>query len=222
MARSVAQQLRFSPRITAEEWFLHVSSRGIDRRIGEDKIQRSDREVGASRRSDRSTGRLVDRLIFSSQRLVAPLPAVAGEADLLRSDASEKFSPVIETNSTEIQARRLMILYLPSISSLFSFRFIDWRPTEPKCHHRVLWFNEKGSRESKESWRGSFLTNLFVRDQVLYKGVFACSIQVVKPMMGTTRLLVCSIHMAEENGKETLAGRSVGWSDGRAEERSGK
>jgi hypothetical protein len=85
-----------------------------------------------------SMGWLVDRLIFSSQRLVAPLPAVAGEADLLRSDASEKFSPVIETNSTEIQGRRLMILYLPSISSLFSFRFIDWRPTEPKCHHRVL------------------------------------------------------------------------------------
>jgi len=65
-----------------------------------------------SRSLERGSDRSVDRLIFSSRRLVASLLPVAGGSDsLLWPEASQKFSPVIETNSTEMRDGRLMALY---------------------------------------------------------------------------------------------------------------
>jgi len=76
IARSVAQRLRFSSRIMADRWIFTCYT--LIRERSSRGQRRTDR-----RSLERGNDRLVDRLIFSSRRLVAPLLPVAGGSDSL-------------------------------------------------------------------------------------------------------------------------------------------
>lgn len=70
----------------------------------------------ATKRSDRLVGRSID-WFFHGVWLQPLLPVAGGSDSLLWPEASQKFSPVIETNSIGIQSGRLMALYIRSLKS---------------------------------------------------------------------------------------------------------